>query len=428
MHVDIGGVLGGVDPGLDRGALDALDDDVAAVHERVERGRRDGEFGYAALDPDPALEDVRRAVDQFDPAAVLTVGVGGSALPDAAIESALAGPGEPPAYVLDNVDPGHTRGLLADLPLGETLVHVVSQSGATAETLANFLVVRERMDSAGVDWRDRTLVTTGSEGPLRDIADRQGVPVLDAPDAAPGRFVPLSPGGLVPVVAQGRDVEALLDGARTALDRLGSSLFDCPPYAYGAVAYALAERGATTNVLLPYAESLAPLAEWLAQLWAESLGKDGWGQTPVRGMGTTDHHSQLQLYCDGPPDKLVTVLEPRGGADTAIPDAGSGVPDHLSGTSLAAVRGAERRAAEAALGRAGRPSVRVSVDVGERGVGRLLAHCMAATVLVAELADVDAFGQPAVEWRKRAARGLLGAQECATEGATAEERTELLVE
>jgi len=412
MQVDIGNALASVaDPGVARDALETLDDRVAAAHERILAGIDDGAFGYAALDL-PARTDpdaIRAAVEPVaDAEAVLTVGIGGSALGARTISAAL-GPSDVTHRVLDNVDPEHTSAVLADLPLAETAVHVVSRSGTTAETLATFLVVREAMAAAGVDWTERTVVTTGEAGPLRALVETHDLPSTTVPAGVPGRFSALSAVGLVPAAIRGHDLEALLAGASEGRAALADSLFDSPAYAYGATAYALDQDGAGTNVMMPYAEGLEPFAEWFAQLWAESLGKDGRGQTPVRALGATDQHSQLQLYRAGPRDKLITLVRPTERADRPIP--GTDVADlaYLGGHGLGDLLDAEFEATEASLAAAGRPSVRLEIDrLDAHGLGRLLFDVEAACILAGELYDVDTFTQPAVEWGKRAARGLLG--------------------
>ncbi|WP_435176581.1 glucose-6-phosphate isomerase [Halorussus sp. AFM4] len=426
MRVDLGNALSEVaDPGLSRDALDELDERVADAHERIERGREDAEHGYAALNlPETADPDaIRAAVEPFaDAEAVLTVGIGGSALGAATLADAL--PSETDAYFLDNVDPEHVSRLLDSLPLDSTAVNVVSRSGTTAETLANFLVVRDAMEDAGVDWTDRTFVTTGAEGNLRRLAEKEDLPALDVPEGVPGRFSVLSTVGLACAAVQGHDLDALLRGARDEADRLAGSLYDSPAYAYGAVSYALEERGAAVNAMMPYAESLETFAEWFAQLWAESLGKDGRGQTPARALGATDQHSQLQLYRAGPRDKLVTLVRPDERADRAIPETDLEGLSYLGGSSLGELLDAEFEATEASLAAAGRPNVRVEIDrVDERSLGGLLYGMEAACVLYGELAGVETFTQPAVEWGKRAARGLLGGGEFEEADAVAEKTT-----
>jgi len=428
MYVDLGNALD-AEPKLTRAALDRLDERVTDAHERIARGRDDGEHGYAALNlPTTADPDaVRTAVDGFDdPATVLTVGIGGSALGAATLSEALGGAVD--HYVLDNVDPAGVDRLLDSLPLADTVVHVVSRSGTTAETLANFLVVREAMDRAGVDWTERTLVTTGPDGNLRNLADRHDLPALDVPAGVPGRFSALSTVALPVAALVGADIDALLDGARAAADRLAGSLFESPAYAYGAACYALERRGAGVNAVMPYAESLEYFAEWFAQLWAESLGKDAVGQTPARALGATDQHSQLQLYRAGPRDKLVTLVRPRDGPDVPIPETDLDGLAYLGGGSLGDLLDAEFEATEASLAAANCPNVRVEVDrLDAHGVGELLYGMEAACVLYGELAGVETFTQPAVEWGKRAARGLLGGGDF-EEAAAVGEKRRLLVE
>jgi glucose-6-phosphate isomerase len=412
MRADIANALGGA-PALTRDDLDALDQDVATAHERIAAGMADDEFGYASLNlPERTDTDaIQAAVDPLrDSESVITVGIGGSALGAATIAHGLES--ETDAYFLDNVDPEHTRRLLDAIDLSTAAVNVVSKSGTTAETLSNFLVVREAMDSAGVDWTDRTFVTTGEEGNLRELAEKHDLPSLSDPDGVPGRFAALSTVGLACAAIQGHDLDAILDGAAVERERLAGSLYDSPAYAYGAVSYALADRGALTNAFMPYAESLETFSEWFAQLWAESLGKDGQGQTPARALGATDQHSQLQLYRAGPRDKLVTLIRPTERSDLAIPETDLSGLSYLGGSTLGTLLDAEFEATEASLTAADCPNVRLEVDrVDERGLGELLFSMEAACILYGELAGVSTFTQPAVEWGKRAARGLLGGGE-----------------
>ena len=431
MQVDIGNALAAVaTPGVEEQRLTDLDERVAEAHERIETGRERDEFGYAALNlptrTDPAA--IREAVEPVaDAEAVLTIGIGGSAL-GAATVSTVLGPSTVDHHVLDNVDPAAVDRLLGELSLEDTAVHVVSRSGTTVETLANFRVVRTAMTAAGVDWTDRTVVTTGPDGPLRALADERGLPATTTPAGVPGRFSVLSSVGLVPAAIQGVDIEGLLAGAREVATGLTGSLFDCPAYAYGAVSHALDTEGARGNVVMPYAERLEPFAEWFAQLWAESLGKDGRGQTPIRALGATDQHSQLQLYRAGPPDKFVTLVRPRERADRPIPPAETDDHSHLDGVGLGELLDTEFEATEASLAAAGRPTVRVEFDrLDARGLGRLLYGMEAACVLAGELYGVETFTQPAVEWGKRATRAQLAGRET-PETAALEDKHRFVIE
>ncbi|AFO57960.1 MULTISPECIES: hypothetical protein [unclassified Natrinema] len=430
MNVDIGNALSSVaSPGVSRESLERLDEQVATAHERIETGMANEEHGYEALnlpertDPD----EIRAAVDPVtDAEALLTIGIGGSSLGAATITNALESDTE--TVFLDNVDPEWVSSHLERLPLAETAINVVSRSGTTAETLANFLVVREAFESAGVDWTERTIVTTGDSGPLRDLAERHGLPSLLVPDGVPGRFSALSAVGMVAAAVCGHDLEALLAGAAAERETLSGSLFDCPAYAYGATTYALDQRGAGINAIMPYAESLETSAEWFAQLWAESLGKDDLGQTPVRALGVTDQHSQLQLYRAGPRDKLVTFVTTEESADRPIPTTDVEDLAYLGDATLGELRTAEFEATEASLAATGRPNVRVELEhIDEYELGGLLYGMEAACVLAGELYGVNTFEQPAVEWAKKATRGLLGGGDFA-EAAAVAEKTELRVE
>jgi glucose-6-phosphate isomerase len=425
MYLDIGNTLD-TSPGITEETLERLDERVDIAHDRIQEGREADEHGYAALNLPETVDtdEIREAVEPFGtPEAVLTVGIGGSALGAATISAALADQTDVEAHFLDNVDPEQTTALLASLPLDETVVNVVSRSGTTAETLANFLVVREAMDDAGVDWTEQTFVTTGDEGNLRNLSDKHDLPSLRVPDGVPGRFSALSTVGLACGALQGIDIEGVVEGARSEMENLSGSLYDSPAYAYGAVTYALAERGALTNAMMPYTESLEFFSEWFAQLWAESLGKEGLGQTPARALGATDQHSQLQLYRAGPRDKVVTLLRPREREDIGIPETDLEGLSYLGGAGLGDLLDAEFEATEASLAAEDRPNIRIEVDkVDAHGIGELIYGMEAACVMYGELAGVSTFIQPAVEWGKKAARGLLGGGEFEEADAVADKR------
>lgn len=410
MRVDIGNALATVaTPGVPRSALDDLDDRVQQAHDRIQTGRDAEEYGYTTLDL-PAnvdLDTIEEAVSHLrDLETLFVVGIGGSALGATTLYEALGD--DLTVRVLDNIDPTFVRNHLEATDLTDAGMHVVSRSGTTTETLANFLVLRNAFSQAGIEWSDRTLITTGDDGPLRRLAEAHDIPTLPTPDGVPGRFAVLSSVGLPAAALADVDLDALLAGAADHRDTLSGSLFDCPAYAYGAIAYALDQRGAAINAVLPYAEQLESFTEWFAQLWAESLGKAGHGQTPVRCMGVTDQHSQLQLYRAGPADKLVTVITPTHREDYPIPTPDGASLDYLEDTTLGRVMDAERHATEASLAAADRPSIRVEFDgIDAHSVGDLLYGFEAATILAGELYDIETFTQPAVEWGKRRTQALL---------------------
>lgn len=411
MEIDIGNALASeATPGISRDALDQLDERVARAHERIKAGRAANEHGYEALNL-PETTDVGRinaVVDDLPaPEHVILVGIGGSALGAATVVDALDSTVD--LHVLDHLDPAAIDQTLTQVDLSNTVVHVVSRSGQTTETLANALLVKEAMVSAGADWGNRAIVTTGDSGPLRTLAEEDGLPVLSPPAGVPGRFSVLSTMGLPVIALCGHDIGELLAGGQSTVEGLSSSLFDSPAYAFGAISYALAIRGARVNAMMPYAEGLETFAEWFAQLWAESLGKDGLGQIPVRALGVTDQHSQLQLYRAGPRDVQVSFLRVAEHAvQQTVPDGSVATEAGIAGREVAAIADAEFRGTEASLAAASRPSIRLEIPrMDAYQLGALLVSMEAACMLTAELFDVNAFDQPAVEWGKRATRGIL---------------------
>lgn len=410
MNVELGhAITPPAAPGVRRTSLERLDTAVGEAHERIERGVEEGRHGYTALglgdrvDPEQIRETVA-AHPRDGP--VIVVGMGGSALGARAVARALAP--ERDWYVLDSIDPAYVERILEGIDLERSLCHVVSRSGSTVETRATFRLVRAAMVDAGVDWTRHTVATTRKDGPLGEIMEAEKVPRLDPPSGVPGRYSVLSSMALPSAAALGVDVEGLLAGGRRARTWLSDSLFEAPAYAYGATMAALSLRGATQNAFVPYREDASGVAHWFAQLWAESLGKEGLGQTPIPGRGVADHHSQLQRWRDGRRDLAVTTLS------IADQDRGPVVPgdDDFGDVPLADLVVIERQAAEASLTEAGRPVVRLELDAldAER-LGELFVTLEAACIMYAELQGVDPFDQPAVEWGKQAVRDALAGRE-----------------
>jgi len=353
------------------------------------------------------------------------IGIGGSSLGAETLLRALAHPlhdlldrrrrGGPRVHFLDNVDPETLGGLLEVLDPGRTLLHVVSKSGTTVETAAGFQVLRAAVGER--TWRRRCVVTCGP-GILRQLARREGIPVLDFPADVGGRLSVLTPSGLLTPALAGVDVASVVRGARRLLRWLQRTPLAANPAAVaGAIAWLLAERrGMPIQVLMPYADALEPLARWNQQLVAESLGKivrrgearQGVGPTPLAARGSTDQHSQVQLFVEGPADKLVTFIrveQPR--RELRIP-GGEPAP-YLADIELGALLRAEQRGTAVALARAGRPWLCWEMPAISPGtMGELFLLLELQTVYQARLYGVDAYDQPGVEAGKRAAFALLG--------------------
>jgi glucose-6-phosphate isomerase len=380
-------------------------------------------------------EIARRCAGRFENLVVL--GIGGSALGNIALQAALHPPtynllpaGKRPGprvFVVDNVDPA-LFGAVMDCcetmgGLGSTLFNVISKSGETAETAAQFMIVRERLQAAlGPSYKDHVVaVTDPAKGTMRQICEREGFATLPVPDGVGGRFSVLSPVGLFSAAMAGIDVEALLDGAAAMDARCSQESLAKNPAAM--LAFLLVELGTSlgkpNHVLMPYANALYSLADWFRQLWAESLGKekDATGQTvfagftPIKALGATDQHSQIQLYREGPNDKVIGLLEvERFDRDVPVP-SGLGVEAirYLEGSTLAGLLNAEKRATEYALVESLRPNFTIRFPrIDAHHVGEFIALWQIATAYAGLLLNVDAYDQPAVELGKQATFGLMG--------------------
>ncbi|HYC78659.1 MAG TPA: glucose-6-phosphate isomerase, partial [Planctomycetota bacterium] len=329
----------------------------------------------------------------------------------------------PRLHVLDNVDPEEMHALLSRLDPRRLVVNVISKSGSTAETMSQFLVVKELFRKAGVPTKDRFVVTTdAAKGYLRPMVEKEGWRSFVVPDEVGGRFSVLTPVGLFPLAMLGVDVRGLLAGASEMACRCASTVFESNPAALLAAVHVLLYRDRQKNmaVLMPYSKRLSDLADWFRQLWAESLGKrkstDGRdvfvGQTPVRALGATDQHSQSQLYVEGPADKVFTVIGvDRFDVEVQIPAGFADVPGlaYLGGGTINRLLEAERVATKLALRAAGRPVVEIRFPhVDARTVGAFLMAWEAATALAGDFLKIDAFDQPGVEAAKDATYALMG--------------------
>ena len=406
----------------------------AAAKRGFDQLRSTGSVGFVDLGGDKAL---LAQVEKFAASArgkyddVVILGIGGSALGPIALRTALrpsgwnmlddrARDGFPRLHVLDNVDPETIAALLGRLRLKRALFVVTSKSGGTAETMSQFLIVHDRLASAGLEMDEHLVfVTDPKQGALRPLAERLRVPALDIPPNVGGRFSVLTPVGTLPAALIGIDVKSLLAGAAEMAKRCETSDLAANPAGVFAMLQWLAdaELRKTIAVFMPYSDPLRDYAAWFVQLWAESLGKkrpDGAfvGSTPVAALGATDQHAQVQLFMEGPPDKTVTfVAVKERSADLEIPSGFSDVKElgYLAGHSLAELIDIEQRATAGALAKRGRPNMTITLDRVDAGhVGQLMMFLEIATAYAGQLYGIDAFDQPGVELGKQFAYALLG--------------------
>ena len=370
---------------------------------------------------------------------LIVLGIGGSALGNIAIQSALNSPTYnllpdsnrpgPRLFVVDNVDPSNLQAVLDCCDPKSTLFNVISKSGETAETAAQFMLIRQMLqDAVGSRWADHVVAITDPEkGTMRTICDQAGITTLPVPDGVGGRFSALSPVGLFSAAMAGIDIEALLDGARAMDERCSSQDSSKNPAAILAHILVQLGNGASgiqakpNHVLMPYANNLKLMGDWYAQLWAESLGKrvdkEGnevfAGYTPISALGATDQHSQIQLYREGPNDKVIGLctVEDFGDDQSLTIPTGMGVEaiEYLEGKRLADLLNAEKKATEYALVESKRPNYTITFPkVDAHHVGEFIALWEIATAYAGLMLNIDAYDQPAVETGKKATFGLMG--------------------
>jgi glucose-6-phosphate isomerase len=406
-------------------ALERSLEAAGAALARLRRARADGSLALLGLpERSDDLDVCRPVADAYRArfAEVVVLGTGGSSLGGQALTAlADAAGGGPRLHFLDNVDPKTFGTLTARLDWARAGVLAISKSGGTAETLAQLLALLPALEAATGpdDLAGRvTVITDPQDNPLRRLAARCGFTCLDHEPGIGGRFSVLSNVGLLPAMIAGLDAAALRTGAGAVLDQTLAA--DEPAAAPPALGAALAvgllgERRIAQSVLMPYVDRLAVFARWYRQLWAESLGKDGTGLTPIAALGAVDQHSQLQLYLAGPRDKMFTLvqLETAGQGPSIDPAAEDDEAlAYLRGRTLGDLMDAMARATAETLARHGRP-VRVIrlARLDEEVLGALFMHFMLETIIAADLLGVNAFDQPAVEESKVLARQYLAGKD-----------------
>lgn len=323
----------------------------------------------------------------------------------------------------DNLDPHSMAYFFASVRLEETRFVVTSKSGGTGETLAQAIVALKAVQEAGLEDKipDLFLGITepyadGKTNGLRAMFEAFNIPMLEHSTKIGGRYSVLTNVGLLPALAFGLDVVALREGAQQVMQQVLDNVEnpeDVPAAVGAAIAVGLAkECGVHNIVMMPYTDRLQRFAAWYVQLWAESLGKNGEGITPIAALGPVDQHSQLQLYMDGPANKMITFLR------TPVADSGPVVDaklaemcklEYLAGRKIGDLVGAQQHAVPEALTQIKCPVRTIDLEqLDERSLGGLLMSFMLETVLAANLLGIDPFDQPGVELGKKLARQKLG--------------------
>jgi len=364
---------------------------------------------------------------------LLVLGIGGSALGGIAVTEALLKPywnilteeqrnNFPRIFFVDNIDPDQINGLLDILDLNKTLVNVITKSGSTAETMSAYMILKDRLEkSLGVDYRKNIIATTDKEtGVLRQLSEQEGYKTFVVPDDVGGRFSVFSAVGLLPFALVGIDIDELLEGVRSMDQALKNTDITQNIAAQNAlIHYLMDKKGKNLSVMMPYSSRLRYVSDWYVQLWAESLGKEidldgnvvNVGPTPIKALGATDQHSQIQLYNEGSNDKLINFIRVREfDTELKIPSVfeytGIG---YLCGKTVNDLMNAEADSTRVALTDYKRPNVTITVPkVNSYYIGQLLYMLEVQTAIAGALYNIDTFNQPGVEQAKNYTYALMG--------------------
>ena len=430
----------GQEHGITQAQLQELAEKTAPAIIECNRQRKAGKIPYRDLpyvksyaeDVKAMAAEIKDGCENF-----VVLGIGGSALGNIALQTALnpymynQDPAQrkgPRLFIFDNVDPmqfGSFLDWIGD-KLDKTIFNVISKSGRTAETASQFLVIREMLlDKLGTDgFRKQVVATTDAKaGTMRKIADDAKLRTPVVPDGVGGRVSVPSPVGLLSAAVCGIDIDELLAGA-AKMDTLCSdeNFFANPAAINAAINWHYYNRRKPISVMMPYSYALKDLSDWYRQLWAESLGKTKdlqgndvfVGPTPVNALGATDQHSQVQLYREGPNDKLFTFLQVNAfSRDVVIGPEPQVAPelDYLAGRKMSKLLNAEKLATEYALLHDKRPCMTVLFDrIDASAIGQFIYLFEVTTSIAGLLFNIDAYDQPAVELGKEATFALMGCE------------------
>ncbi len=427
----------GDEQGITDKELEAVKEKAKSAHAFFKANRNTGMMGWTDLmyNQNDVVEDInrtakyiRRGCEYF-----VVLGIGGSALGPMAVFQALCHlrhnelpkrwRNGPKFYVEDNVDPERMSALFDVIDLDKTIFNVITKSGSTSETMSQYLIVMDILkEKYGRDAKDHIIATTDSEkGNLVKIARREGLKTFVIPDGVGGRFSEICPVGLLPAAVLGINIKQLLKGCEYMDKKCRKADFKSnPALVAAALQYISIQKGKNISVMMPYADSLKLMADWYCQLWGESLGKAvnnkgeivHVGQTPVKALGVTDQHSQVQLYTEGPFDKVVTFIGVEDYREVVdIPGGCEDIPavDFLSGHSLNELIRAEMYATEYALTKNHRANNMITLpEVTAHTIGQLMYFFMLETAYIGAMFDINTFNQPGVEAGKNATYALLG--------------------
>lgn len=440
MHLDYNNLMNesAGKEALSKTDIEAIDKALGAALKTVENQYKKGQLPF--MDLPFKTEDIKKYTAMGDDLKkkfenLVVLGIGGSALGAKAVFQALkplnhnslpnSKRGGTRLFVADNIDPEGFACLLEGLDIRKTAFNVISKSGATAETMSQFLIIYDRLkrDLGKTTLKDHLVITTDPEGGvLRKIVDDLGLISLPVPPGVGGRFSVMTAVGLLPLAAAGINIGEYLAGAGSCQKELG--LFE--PMKNMAAVFAglnwhlMTKKKRSSLVMMPYADGLEKIADWFGQLWNESLGKNkllngketSTGQTAIKAVGATDQHSQLQLYMEGTNDKTICFLRNESFRhNMAIPRVFEEHPElaYLGGHDLGELLNFEQAGTARALAASGRLNMTISMpQASPASIGYLMHMLEVATVISGALYKIDPFDQPGVELGKKYTYGLMG--------------------
>ncbi len=421
--------------GFKKQELAKLAKDLKNFNKKIKQTKKEPELSFLNLPYDnqtlrQVLKISRKLPAKFDN--LVVVGIGGSSLGSKAIYQALAGQyaNQLPSkwrklkiYFSGNTtDPRPLADLIKVLNLKKTVFYVVSKSGNTIETLSNFLFLRKKMiwQMGYKKHKDHFIITTNTKkGSLWEMAQKEDYLVLPHYSGG-GRYSALSVNGLLPVAAAGFDIERLLAGAKAMVRQSkNNKVYKNLPFLFAALQYlAYTKRQQNISVLMPYADTLSEFSQWFRQLWAESLAnkvnlknkKVNLGITPVTALGPTDQHSQIQLYIEGPYDKMITFIKVvKTKNNLKVPKYKNTDLEYLAGHKFADILNIEHQATAVSLMKNKRPNGTIILpELNEYCLGQLVYFFEIAALYLGELMQVNVFNQPGVEQSKNYMQALLG--------------------
>ena len=303
----------------------------------------------------------------------------------------------------DNIDPVFFKKSFDNIDFKNTGFVIISKSGSTPETLSQFSCLYQiAVETNNIDlFLSNTLIITEfKDSPLYNIAKEKECLMLEHNAGIGGRYSVFSNVGILPAIISGVDISKLYNGASEIIKNVEKNS------ALNLAQYLCLNKKKQfhSNVLMTYSDSLHFFGRWYLQLWAESIGKNKKGITPIHSVGTTDQHSQLQLYLDGPNDKFFTFITTDHSKKGLIINNEvfkNTEINYFNDKTIGDLMQAEQSATLETfkLNKFSYREIYIP-KINEENVGKLLSLSIIETIASCIYLDVNPFDQPAVEQGK----------------------------